>query len=478
MTTTSATSSATTSIVTALGGGSGIDMAALANNLASAQFAQRTNRLTAKSDTLDRQISAASSLKSLLLNLSTSLGDRVRSGDLSPQPQIANAAVAKGTLSGLATPSGSYSLEVTALARGQTLTSPAFTAATSLVGSGTLTLRFGTNTAGGFIEDPAHAAVPVTIAAGATLVDAAGAINSSGAGVTAYIANTTSGARLVLKGQEGAANGFVLDAAESPGDPGLAGMAFAGGTSATRLLSGASDAAFKIDGLAMTSKSNTVIEPFPGVNLSLTGTSSGAPTTITFGDPTTAVTTVMNDLTAALNELGTELNKSTDPQGGDLARDSGALAVKRALTSLAGSVIMPLAAEGTARTLSDLGLTTQRDGSFTLDTTRLKAALKSDPKAASAMFTSGLYGVFATIDGIVRSANAPGNPGSLAGSVLRYTAQKSSVTTDKTKLVAAQEKLRAQLAGRFAVADSHVGALRSTLSFLQNQFASGNRSGN
>lgn len=54
----SSTSSATTSssLVTALGGGSGIDMTALANNLATAQFASRNDRLAAKSEKLDAQI--------------------------------------------------------------------------------------------------------------------------------------------------------------------------------------------------------------------------------------------------------------------------------------------------------------------------------------------------------------------------------------------------------------------------------------
>ncbi|MFA7585704.1 MAG: flagellar hook protein, partial [Novosphingobium sp.] len=78
MTTTSATSSATSQLITSLGAGSGIDMAALAGNLATAQFAARTDRLTTRAETLDRQISTASNLKNMLLNLASSLGNRVR----------------------------------------------------------------------------------------------------------------------------------------------------------------------------------------------------------------------------------------------------------------------------------------------------------------------------------------------------------------------------------------------------------------
>jgi flagellar hook-associated protein 2 len=472
------TSSATQSLVSALGGGSGIDMAALAQGLANAQFAARSDRLTVKSDTLDRQISAASSLKSMLLSLSSSLGTRVREGDLSPQPQIANAAVSKASLSGSRQPSGNFALEVTALAKTQTLASPDFTAGTSLVGSGTLTLRFGTVSGGSFTEDTAHAAVPITIAAGATLSDVAAAINGSGAGISAYVANTTTGAKLVMKGGEGAANGFVLDASEAPGDPGLAALAYAGAADPARLLTGAGDAAFKVDGLAMTAKSNSVVDAIPGVTLALTATNVGAPTTITFSDPVSAITSAMQDLTSALNEIVTELNKDTDAQTGDLARDGGARALRRSFSALAGTVIMPSAAAGAPNTLSDLGLSTQRDGTFLLDAKRLGATLKADPRGAAAMFTNGVNGIFATIDSMIRKANASGDPGSLAGSLTRLTAQRTKVTADKTKLNTDQEALRARLANRFAGVDGRISASHSTLSFLQNQIAAWNASNN
>ncbi|MEO5598688.1 MAG: flagellar cap protein FliD N-terminal domain-containing protein [Novosphingobium sp.] len=284
-------SSAASSLVTALGGGTGVDMTVLAENLAAAQFIGKTDRLTAKSDLLDKQISSASSIRSMMLNLSSSLGDRVRSGDLSPQPTVANSGVAKASLSGSVRPRGNFSLEVTALASAQSMASPPFTAATSPVGSGTLSLRFGTVVSGGFTEDTAHAAVQITIPTGATLADVAVAINGAGAGVTAFVANAAEGAKLVIKGQNGAANGFVVDASETPGDPGLAALAWSPPTASTdRVLASAGDAAYTIDGLAMTAPGNSIIDAIPGLNLSLTATNIGAPTQISFSDPTSAIT--------------------------------------------------------------------------------------------------------------------------------------------------------------------------------------------
>ena len=480
MTTTSSTSSAssaTSSLVTALGAGSGVDMGALAANLATAQFAAKTDRLNALSDTLDKQISTASTLKSALLTLSTSLGDRVRVGDLSPTPQVANSAVASGVLSGTARPNGSYTLEVTKLAAAQTLTSGDFTASTSTVGSGTLTIKFGTVAGGTYTADPAHASVDVAIPQGATLADVAVAINQSGAGVTAYVANTTTGAKLVLKGAEGAANGFVLSATEAVGDPGLSALAWEPTTgAATQLMVPSSDASFKIDGLPMTSKTNKVTEAVPGVNLTLTGTNAGAPTKLGFADPSSGITATMQDVVSVLNEIVGQLNTATAPQTGELARDPGARALKSTLTGLGTTVIMPNVPEGTPRTLSDLGLTIQRDGTFALDSARLSATLAKNPQAAGDMFTNGLYGVFATIDGIVRKATTATDPGSLGGSVLRYTTQKASNTQNLSDIASKQEALRAQLTTRFAAADSRISNSQSTLTFLKNQIAAWNKS--
>jgi flagellar hook-associated protein 2 len=464
-------SATATSIVQTLGGGSGIDMAALATNLANAQFALRTERLTAKSEVLERQISAASSLKNTLSLFASALGDRVRTGDLASKATVGNGSVAKasspiGTLG-----SGSYSLEVTALAQAQTVASPAYAAGTTPVGAGALTLRFGAATAAGFTEDATRTAVDITIPSGATLADVAVAINGSGAGVRAYVANTANGAQLVLKGADGAQNGFVLDATETAGDEGLANLAWnpsAGGDPA-RLLAQSRDAAFLLDGLPMTSSSNTTAQIAPGLQLQLTATNTGNPTTIAFEQPTAMISTAMGDIVGALNEIVSALNAATDPLTGDLARDPGARALKRALSQLGGTMVMPNAAEGAPRTLSDLGLALERDGTFRLDSTRLQATLERDPAGVAAMFTTGLYGVYSTIDKVARNAARTGDPGTIGGSISRYQSLSAKVAADSADLAERQEALRAQMVARFARTDARVGTSRSTLSFLQGQ---------
>lgn len=474
-TTSAAKTLQTQSLVTMLGGGSGIDMAALANNLATAQFEARTANLTDKQTKLNTQVSTASNIKSQLLALDTSLGTLVRSGSLARTPSVANSSVATASLSGTSQPSGSYSLEVTQVATAQRVASQAYSSSTATVGSGTLTLNFGTVSGSTFTQDTTHAAVNITIPTGATLADVATAINSANAGVSAYVTNTTSGAQLVLRGSEGAANGFTLSAAENAADPGLSNLAWSPGGSTGTLLNGAQDAAFKVDGLSYSSKSNTVTDVIPGVKLQLTGTNSGAPTTVSFNDPTGNIASSMQDFTDALNELMSSLNSAT-AIGGDLITDSGAQSLKRALSGLAGTIVMPNAT-GTARTLADLGLSTQRDGTFTLDTARLSSTVAADPQGVADMFTNGLYGVFATVDNIYRGAVSSTNPGSLDGSITSYNKQLTQVTTDLGTIADQQEALRSRLASQFGNADVQVGISKSTLTMLQNQIAQWNKSG-
>ena len=85
------------------------------------------------------------------------------------------------------------------------------------------------------------------------------------------------------------------------------------------------------------------------------------------------------------------------------------------------------------------------------------------------MFTTGLFGVFATFDKLSRRLTAPGDPGTLAGSLSRLSKQQRSLGDEAGKPAEAQEKLRARLTAQFAGVDSRVAASKSTLSFLQNQ---------
>ena len=463
------TSTNPSSIASRLGVGSGVDMIGLAEDLARAQFEPRQQRLESRSEVLERQISTASTLRNLLSSFASALGDRVRTGDLSAKPNIANAGVARVSAPLGTSGKGTYSLEVSQLASAQTLASPAYPAASDVVGAGTMTIRFGQTGNGGFTADASKATVDITIEPGASLDDVARAINATGSGVTAYISQTTSGARLVMKGPQGAQSGFQVEVAEDAGNPGLANLAWEPGSDPGRLLAPSQDALYKLDGLSRSSASNTIANAAPGLSLDLTGTNAGAPTTIGFGDPKAAVTSAMTDIVGALNEIAAELNAATDALTGDLSTDYGARALRREFSALGSQIIMPNAPEGTPRTLAELGVGIQRDGTFKLDSARLEQALTDHPDAVAAMFTPGINGIFATIDRIARNNSVSTDPGSLAGSVKRYTSLSQDISEGLADLAEKQEKLRATMVARFSASDARVASSQSTLDFLKSQ---------
>ncbi len=467
------TTTSGSSIISALGAGSGVDFMKLASDISAASFAAQRNSLTARQTALEAQISAVGQLRGAITGLASALGDRIRSGDLAPRPELANPAVAKVTVPAGLSPRGNFALEVTQLAQGQTLVGRAYANRDALVGEGTLTLRFGTVAGGSFSADGARPAIDIAVTATDTLASLATKINqASGGAVQAYVANGAAGAQLVMKGREGAANGFVLEAAgagagDAPGDLGYLGWSPA--TNTTQLQGTARDAAFTLDSVAMTSPTNRVTGLPGGFVLNLTATNTGAPTNLSFASNTDAITSVMSDFVAALNDIVSQLADVAAPIGGELGNDSGARELRRDLAGLASRIIMPGAADGEPRTLADLGLALNRDGSFRLDSARLTRSLETSPDAVAAMFTTGVSGVFATMDRFARETSLVSDPGSLGGSLKRFETQQAASDERLAKIAEQQEDLRERLTREFTASERRVAASQSTLSFLRQQ---------
>lgn len=466
--------SSTSTIISALGGGSGVDMVKLAADLSAARFQPQTGQLNTRSDALEAKISAASTLRNQLTQLASAMGDRIRNGDLAPSATIGNAGVAKVSVLSGGNTSGTYALEVTDLAAAQTLASNTYAATTDLAGEGQLTIRFGNIDGVTFNEDLAQTAAVIDVLATDTLADVALKISSSGSGLAAYVAQSAAGARLVVKGADGAEHAFVIEAsgASVTGAPAPGALDYLNWhplTDAGERKATAADAAFLLDGVEMTSASNKVSGLPGGLVLTLTGTNVGAPTQIGFADKSTQITTMMGDFVAALNDITSSLADLAAPQGGELGNDPGARALRRALADLSTKIVMPNAAPGAPQTLADLGLAFTRDGNFRLDGERLTTTLSSNLAAAGAMFTTGLFGVFASVDSMARNLTLRSDPGSLGGSIERYASQMEGVEAKLAKIAEQQAKLREQLVKTFANTDRQVSASQSTLSFLRNQ---------
>ena len=480
--TTGTTSSSTPSsigaqLVTSLGLGTGINMNDLATQMAQASYATANQNLTSQLSAVQLQITEASTLQNSVSSLVSSLASLVDGGSLSATPTVTNSAVASASLPpGSSGAASSYSLEVSHLASAQVLASPAFSSSSATTGSGTLSIQFGTISGSSFAADASQSPIAITVNPGDSLSQIAASITGAGAGITAYVATTATGAQLVMKGPTGANSAFTLSATENPADPGLSTLAWDPATGASsRLAQKAQDASFSIDGIAQTSASNSVANAAPGLSLVLTGTNAGNPTTITYSDPSSAIGTAMTNLTSALNSIVGTMNTDLTPSAnGSLTNDGGARTLAAKLAQLPGATIMPNAPAGAPSTLADLGLVVGKDGTYTLDSTKLQAALAKHPAAVAAMFTNGLYGVYGTVANMSFAISSSTDPGSLAGSVSTYTARQTSLTSRQADVARQQSTMQAQLISQFAAANSSVAASKSTLTYLQNQIAAWN----
>lgn len=463
------------SILTSLGFGNGVNYSQLAIDIAEGSFGFQRQTVETRRGTVEARISAASQLRSSVSGLASALGDRIRNGDLAPQASVGNAAVARTSVPAGLSPRGNFSLEVTELARIQTLVTGAYASGTALVGAGTLNIRFGTVDGASFNPDAARDPLAITVTADDTLASVAAKISRESRGaVTAYVAQGTGGAQLVLKGGEGAANGFVLEptgagGAVAPGD--LSYLAWNPATDAGELRATAGDASLVLDTVPITSPTNRVTGLPGGFTLELTATNVGAPTTVSFTNDTSAITAVLNDFVAALNDIVGQLNTVAAPLGGELGNDTGARSLRRELSALSRLVVNPNAAPNEPRTLGDLGIAINRDGTFKLDSVPLNRALEASPTAVAGLFTTGATGVFAAFDRFAREATLLGDPGSLGGSVQRYQRQLEQSDERLARIAEQQEALRERLSRQLIASGQRVTAAQSTLEFVRANFA-------
>lgn len=460
----SAVNTATQALLTGLSAGSGVDTGTLVTSLVAAQFAARTAALKTKSDTLTAQISGVASLKSTMTGFSTALANLVKGGTLQTQPTSSNAAVLSATAQSGAKLSGlSASVTVTRLATGQVSRTkePVLAAdrATSL-GTGALTLNIG----GG---------PDIAIAIGDGSIDAiAAGINASKSGVTAsVVTDAQGGAYLSVKGATGSANAFTLKGkTKTTLDIGVS------SANNTTIVSAAQNAQLTVDGINVERPSNTVSDLVTGVTLQLNSVST-VPVSLTSTPPTDALTQAINDVVTTYNEVLSTITEQTDPITGNLRADPAAKSLLSSLKALSSKPLVGGAVAGLPRTLSELGVATNTDGTLRVDATLLAKQLAAYPDTVESMFApSGInaLGLSATLTALTTSATSTVT--GLGASTVRYTAAQSDVTKQQDKVTDQSAQLTTRLTQQYASMNSRVSAYKSTQTFLTGQIAQWNKS--
>lgn len=449
-----------TDIASALGIGSGINTSQLVSDLTNASFGPREDAVQGRLETASARVSALASAKSSLETFSKALSDLLQGTAYRGQPVSNDPSIATVGLIPGGTPKGlPAQLEVLQLATAQVLQSTALTDSAAVAGTGTLKLTVGTTE------------TLINVAPPGTLADLASAINGANAGVTASIVTDQSGARLVLKGETGTDNAFTLTA-EPDADVNLQRFVWdgAGGTMARSQTAG--NALIRVDNVDMEFGSNQITTAISNVQININKAAPGTVVTLATDQPTSTMGDLVREFVTAYNELKGALNNATQSNGDSAGLLSGDYGVREMSRRLSGLVSRELTDTGDYRTLSDLGIRTERNGTLSLDSTRLDAALAADPDAITQMLnpavsTSTQPGIAGALKEITDYVN--GTDGPIASSTAIYEKQKAALERELEKLGEQRGNYSEQLTSTYAKMQTRLMQFQATQSYLEQQ---------
>ncbi|MDH5392552.1 MAG: flagellar filament capping protein FliD [Gammaproteobacteria bacterium] len=391
--------------LSASGIGSGLDINGLLQQIIQAERAPTENRLNQQEAKALSEISAFGSLTSAVTSFKSSLSSLKTSAGFSVNKvSVGDTSLLNASASTIAS-SGSYSVEVESLAQSHSLASIAFDALDTVVGTGTLTFDFGTtdytsgsDTYTSFTTNPDKSSQSITITnANNTVEGLRDAINEAGIGVTATVVDDGTGFKLLISSDDsGVTNSLniTVDEGGVPADnldtTGLSQLAFNIDATHAEQTQAASDAIVKINGLQITRSTNEIIGAIHGVTLNLKSADIGNPTQVTINQDNSNAESNVGNFIKKYNELVNTVAGLTQFGGGDgpsglLLGDTTTRNVLRQIRREMGSVIDN---NSNYNTLSSIGITTQRDGTLSLDSGKFNSAMNTDFDAVSKLFYS------------------------------------------------------------------------------------------
>jgi flagellar hook-associated protein 2 len=392
---TASISTTTTGTISSPGIGSGLDVNSIVTQLMAIE-SQPLTALQTKATTIQSTVSEYGKIQSdvsTLNDLAQKLADKSTWAQT-----VSNSSSTAVTATTNGATAGTYTVQVNTLASVQTIAS-APAAPTGTVGSGTLHIELGTWTTppGGTPSFAASGtpAVDISVAATDTLANVRDKINSAGAGVTAQIMTDASGSRLLISSSAtGAANGFRTSVTDGDGNnsdaSGLSALAYdpSAGVAQMTQSQTAANATATVNGIAVSSASNTLTNIVDGLTLHLSATTT-SPATVNVVTDTATLTKTLTDFAAAYTAVykliaGDTKYDPTSKKGGILQGDSAAVGLQNQLRALAGGLS---GASSAFSHLSDIGLQIQSDGSMTADPTKVANALANLPEVTK-LFTN------------------------------------------------------------------------------------------
>lgn len=448
--------------ISSLGIGSGLDLNGILTSLMEVEqqplIALQKKEFSSQSriSSLGTLRSALASLQSAAATLAPDIGKTAVEKYQTLRATASDSSIATATVStgAIAT---SYSLTNITLAKAEQIRKSGSDLTIPAVGSnGTLSIQIG---------GPSADTVDVSVTGGSTLSDIATAINGAKAGVTASVINDGTTDHLILTADAtGAANTIKVT-----GSTGWESFDYSTGTANSwTLRQAATSASVDINGLTVTSDTNTIENSISGVSISLLKESaSGTSLSVSMDNSTnltSALTTFVkayNASAATIRELGAynaETKVAGALQGDSTWRSAQNQVVNMLLTTAGGS--------SAYQTLTDIGVTIQTDGSLKLDSAKLTKAISTD---------------FDNVAGLVGKIGKAFNDG--INSIIGATGTLTSATENTNRVIkdlqSRQDALelrlqqtQARYKKQFAALDTMLAGLNSTSSWLSQQLAS------
>ncbi|WP_338525722.1 flagellar filament capping protein FliD [Pseudomonas batumici] len=466
-------------ILPGTGLGSGLDIGSIVTALVNADKSAAQTQITKQTAANTLKLSGVGSLKSALTTFQTALANL----NSTTNPQFAGFSATSGTPSTLTATTdntavaGNYSITVNNLATGSQVASASFAGgATSAIPSGTLTIsQNGTN-------------YNVTIPANATLQSTRDAINStlSGNGISANIVTDSNGSRLVFGSTTTGAGsdlsvsgiaGLTIDGTQVMPNPPLA-------TSSGTVTALAKNASLSINGLAVTSKSNTVSGAISGLTLNLVAAGTS---TVSVGTNSSGLQTSIQTFVTAYNSLMSTINtlsKATLDSNGKptvSAAFTGDSLPRALISSIRGVLTTPGPGSQLA-VLSQLGVgTDETTGQLNFNSTTFTRAMTTDGLSGQVQALFSGTTAKSGADGLLARMTAAIAPYVQTGGLLdqRSTSlntQATSLTNQQAALDLHVTSLTATLTAKYNQMDLVVGQLKATATSITSFFTSLNAS--
>jgi flagellar hook-associated protein 2 len=243
-----------------------------------------------------------------------------------------------------------------------------------------------------------NAAATVTVdSTNNTLSQLASTINNQNIGVSASVIQDSNGYRLAL----------VSTASGAPGDIGVSGNTT--GLSFTKAVTG-TNASLVVDGIPISSASNTVSNVISGVTLSLGSPSPSTPVTVNVNPDSTQATTAINNLVSAYNTVITEINSqfnvaSDGSGGGPLETDNSLRDVQ---AQLLGALSYSIPGNSGIVNLASIGVNFNNDGTLSVDNGKLTSTLSSNFSAVQNLLQNSTNGFSQNLSTVLSNINGAG----------------------------------------------------------------------